>query len=80
MDTYFQDTHGLPTEVARLIFQFSTLVIEIRGVQLYHPGRRVYPLNSAFFRNWEYIRDQVNENGELVVRDSQGRVRLIYIM
>ena len=80
MDSYFQREHNLPTELARLIFEFATLRRDINQVTLRPAQRLPSPYNIIFFQSWSYIIDQMDETRTLVVLDENQRVRAMYIM
>ncbi len=83
MDSYFQRTFRLPTDIVRLIFEFATLRQElITGrAQLKDNSDwvTVHPINYRFFRNWAYVLDRVDDDGNLMVYDGENRVRVVYI-
>ena len=80
MDTYFQTQHNLPSELVRIIFSFSSLSVDLvrARARLTPPEAPPSAINIAFFTTWEFLRDQVDDTGTLVVRDAYGRVRTIY--
>ena len=80
MDSYFQREHRLPTELARLIFEFATLRRDLSQVTLRPAQRLPSPYNIFFFRSWSYIIDQMDETRTLLVLDENQRIRAMYIM
>ena len=83
MDTYFQREWHLPTELVRLIFSFATLRQDLVDVQLRSLpvfGANIPNISYRFFSHWQFIADQVGEDGTHIVRDAYNRIRLIYFM
>ena len=80
MDSYFQREHGLPNELARMIFEFATIRDELLGVRLqpYNPPI-VRPYNLIFFRNWQFILDRTDRDGTYTVLDRHGRVIRMFV-
>ncbi len=82
MDRYFQQKHGIPFELVRVIYEFASLATELQEVVLRsagHRNRQPWPYNYLYFRNWEYIHSQLERSGQVVVYDNSGRIRLMYI-
>ena len=83
MDTYFQRRHRLPSDCVRLMFEFATLreeIIKGKARLKSQTTVTVRAFNYIFFRNWRYIAERVDGEGQLAVHDGTGRVRSMYIL
>lgn len=81
MDTYFAREHDLPSELRRLIFEFATLRAELSEVRLRPLVQPVLcGFNTIFFRNWQYIYDQVPADGTYYIFDEDHNVRAMYVL
>ena len=76
MDTFLQNRFHLPSDVVRIIFEFTNFAHELRAQKrrLRHTNTQVRPYNAVFFRNWFYLIDQVDENGNY----TNGRLVIVY--
>lgn len=79
MDTYFQTTFSLPSEIVRTIYEFATMRQDlVEHIPKLRPAPQQRSLiNMMYFNRWGFFFPEDAILGERVVFDRHGRVRMI---
>ena len=82
MDGYFQRVHHLPADVVRIIFSYNNHSMDLikQHRRLVPTDTTVCPYNMAFYRNWFYLINTMDDEGQIHRHDGRNGTIIVYYL